>query len=468
MVVAQATSTVNCQNAPAGYCDRDEQAAPTSGAFDALLEVMRSIHTTVAGIGVAGDISESQMFEEQSGSNKRGGATANDQKPSTTSEQLSMEAADRTGVRARLAAREESISRGDRSHDHVMNRASDRQGEGRPSAGQLWKQDGETKSPLAKSPLSKSLSTESTSSIAGKAAGQGESGDATSNRSGDAGWASPGSGSSVASGSSPADGSSVRGASGVSGVASAGDVSVQGRQGESVARQVAQLLNAAKGTEVESARAVVSTAGGEGGRSAASGGKDAQRGEVLRQSQADQTTQHGRLSGGAERSAFDRLVSSIRLQPGAHQTTARMRLDPPELGRMSVNVRLAGDGLQIEVRAQTRRARDVLVQRVAELRDALDQHGIRIDRFVVSSEVDGETRLSSEGNAGSPDEGKDMNDGAGRSGGDSRRSQQDAASIREVRNLAGDARADDAGSPTSPEHPEVLSVGAEARLDVKA
>ena len=51
---------------------------------------------------------------------------------------------------------------------------------------------------------------------------------------------------------------------------------------------------------------------------------------------------------------------------------------------MLVNVRMAGDELQIDVRTETAEARELLSERVGRLRAALEQHGIHLGRFEVT------------------------------------------------------------------------------------
>jgi len=86
-------------------------------------------------------------------------------------------------------------------------------------------------------------------------------------------------------------------------------------------------------------------------------------------------------------SSFERLVRSIRLQVGERHSTARMQLDPPELGRMRVDVHFHGDSVELEVRTASESAREVVAGRASELRAALEQQGVRVQRFDVLVEA---------------------------------------------------------------------------------
>lgn len=102
-------------------------------------------------------------------------------------------------------------------------------------------------------------------------------------------------------------------------------------------------------------------------------------------------------------SSFERLVRSIRLQVGERHSTARMQLDPPELGRMRVNVHFHGDAVELEVRTASEAAREVVAGRADELKLALEQQGVRVQRFdvLVESPVDFSLMIDGRRTAGS-------------------------------------------------------------------
>ncbi len=85
-----------------------------------------------------------------------------------------------------------------------------------------------------------------------------------------------------------------------------------------------------------------------------------------------------------EASTFERLVRSIRLQTGLRSSSARLQLHPPELGEVRVDVRLAGEHVEIDVRTETDAARETLSHRADELKTALAHHGIHVDRLDVT------------------------------------------------------------------------------------
>ncbi len=157
---------------------------------------------------------------------------------------------------------------------------------------------------------------------------------------------------------------------------------------DSPAKQVAQILSTAKGGEVQSVRAVAPAGDADPGRNIPRDVKQTEKqtpprpdSGVPRQSTAAST---------AEPAPFDKLIRSIRLQQSERISTARMQLQPEELGRMDVRVRLESGELTIDVRTETTKAKQLMMERVAELKQAFAQHGLRVDRFEVTTDLQNE------------------------------------------------------------------------------
>ncbi|UCF32857.1 MAG: flagellar hook-length control protein FliK [Phycisphaerales bacterium] len=153
-------------------------------------------------------------------------------------------------------------------------------------------------------------------------------------------------------------------------------------QGPDLARQVGRILASSGRAESQSGRALATL------QHAGTDGKETPHPKSAPQAEAKDQSSSSRTAKGKDfeetfRSSFERLVRSIRLSRGPHWSSARLQLHPPELGRMKVELRLSGDTLQIDVLARTSEARELLYERVAELKAALEQHGLRIERFAV-------------------------------------------------------------------------------------
>lgn len=161
-----------------------------------------------------------------------------------------------------------------------------------------------------------------------------------------------------------------------------------GTSDQNPARDVAKLLSVARGTGSESGRAAGAHEAAANER--APGGSRRPEGQASRSGASDSSasTSRGERAregvGEAEKSPFDQLVRSMRLRTAARHSSARLHLDPPELGRMRVDVRIAGDNVRIDIRTETVRAKELLQERADKLVSALREQGIHVERLEVN------------------------------------------------------------------------------------
>jgi hypothetical protein len=150
-------------------------------------------------------------------------------------------------------------------------------------------------------------------------------------------------------------------------------------------------------------------------------------------------------------------MGSLRLNVGRQRSTARLYLRPPELGRVRIDARMEGQRLEVLVQTETRAARELLEARGADLQAALEQHGIKVDRFDFSTVMPDE-RHDATGwfaQAGDPDPGRSA---AG----------QDAEYSAGHHESARDDIGTGAGGPVEVEGTEpTFGAAAETRLDVR-
>lgn len=86
----------------------------------------------------------------------------------------------------------------------------------------------------------------------------------------------------------------------------------------------------------------------------------------------------------ARSEAVEQLARIVRSNLGARNSSMTLQLDPPELGHLRVDVRMHEQNLLLRFQAETQAARGMLETRLGELRQALEQHGIQLDRVEVS------------------------------------------------------------------------------------
>ena len=227
-----------------------------------------------------------------------------------------------------------------------------------------------------------------------------------------------------------------------------------------VARQIAQILSVRAGG-AQSARAVTGTEQTGTARGVATTSDPSQTGNrsgkantAKAGTQAAATTTSPEP---AQRSAFEQLVRSLRMNVGRQRSTARLHLRPPELGRIRIDARMDGQRLEILVQTETAAARELLRSRVAELQTALEQHGIKIDRleFAPTGLQNQQDSTGAFAGAGDPDTRRSA----------FRHDRERAASRGEANRItAGD---ESAPSVDEGEAEPISSAAAETRLDVR-
>ena len=217
------------------------------------------------------------------------------------------------------------------------------------------------------------------------------------------------------------------------------------------AQHIARLLGAGRAGDVESVRAPSTASEAANPHTSSAQGKTRARPHTAQQGQADsspQSTSRAAAKGDpAARSPFDQLIRSIRLSAGARHSSARMRLHPPELGCLRVDLRIVGERIEIDVRTETASARDLIHERAAQLTAALERHGIHVDRFDVTNDwPGGEQAAAEEKNHDSEVRGHDGRD--------------DPATRR-------NAPSEDNGTSTTPDVEAQWEAVGETRLDIR-
>jgi flagellar hook-length control protein FliK len=79
---------------------------------------------------------------------------------------------------------------------------------------------------------------------------------------------------------------------------------------------------------------------------------------------------------------IERVARAFRVTEG-REGLVRLRLNPPELGSLKVEIRLQSGALTAHLEAETPQARSLLVDNLSMLRERLAEHGVRIEQFDV-------------------------------------------------------------------------------------
>jgi flagellar hook-length control protein FliK len=85
----------------------------------------------------------------------------------------------------------------------------------------------------------------------------------------------------------------------------------------------------------------------------------------------------------ADKASFQRLVNQVRMNLGTRRSQATIRLSPPDLGRIRVNVKMVDQTLRVRVEAETPKARALLAGRAHELTQSLRDRDLTVERFEI-------------------------------------------------------------------------------------
>lgn len=122
------------------------------------------------------------------------------------------------------------------------------------------------------------------------------------------------------------------------------------------------------------------SAGAKGVAHAAAPSADAERTPALRTGQRPNVVdQEGETSHSELR--IEQLLRVLKARIGRRDSSTTIRLDPPELGRLQVDLRLRDSVLQVRIEAESRMAHDLLRQDMDALRDGLKLAGLDVDRI---------------------------------------------------------------------------------------
>lgn len=158
------------------------------------------------------------------------------------------------------------------------------------------------------------------------------------------------------------------------------DIKVQNASGDGAAANIGKFL-AHEGDASNKTQAASSTNGFINAVTAASSRQTGRiDGHV---SHASTTVANLLTSGTADAEPIASTAQLLRAagRDGHHQAT--LKLDPPELGQLRIDIRMHEAGMTLRVDAESAAAAKLIESRLPELKDALSVHGIRVDRSEV-------------------------------------------------------------------------------------
>ena len=91
------------------------------------------------------------------------------------------------------------------------------------------------------------------------------------------------------------------------------------------------------------------------------------------------------------------LAEKVRWMVNSKNSSAEIRLDPPDLGAVNIKVNLSGDAAQVNFTVQSQTAKEALDQAVPRLRDMLQQQGIELGQSSVQQDSSGQQGAEQQG-----------------------------------------------------------------------
>lgn len=85
----------------------------------------------------------------------------------------------------------------------------------------------------------------------------------------------------------------------------------------------------------------------------------------------------------SESRGLSELARVVRADVGSRHSTMMLRLDPPELGQLRIDVRMHDQMLTLRIEAQTQAGHEALQARLDQLKGTLEQQGIHVNRIEV-------------------------------------------------------------------------------------
>jgi flagellar hook-length control protein FliK len=85
----------------------------------------------------------------------------------------------------------------------------------------------------------------------------------------------------------------------------------------------------------------------------------------------------------SQRAMFERIAHVLKMQSQSGTSSARIRLDPPALGRVDLQMRMSGDVLRVRLTPESEDARRLLMSDADQLKVSLERHGVKVDRLEI-------------------------------------------------------------------------------------
>jgi len=87
--------------------------------------------------------------------------------------------------------------------------------------------------------------------------------------------------------------------------------------------------------------------------------------------------------GTTEARVINQIINKVSLRSNGSQSEIKIRLDPPSLGTIRMNVTTAGDSVRTVVIAESHAVKQIIENNLTQLRDSMQGQGLKVDSFTV-------------------------------------------------------------------------------------
>ena len=87
--------------------------------------------------------------------------------------------------------------------------------------------------------------------------------------------------------------------------------------------------------------------------------------------------------GTTEARIINQIINKVSLRSNGSQSEIKIRLDPPSLGTIRMNVTTAGDSVRTVVIAESHAVKQIIENNLAQLKDSMQSQGLKVDSFTV-------------------------------------------------------------------------------------
>jgi flagellar hook-length control protein FliK len=90
-----------------------------------------------------------------------------------------------------------------------------------------------------------------------------------------------------------------------------------------------------------------------------------------------------------ENRVIDQIINRLSVRSNGSQSEVKIRLDPPSLGTVRLNISTSGDGVRTLIVAENQAVKQLIENNLSQLRDSMANQGLKLDGFSV--EVGGDS-----------------------------------------------------------------------------